>query len=457
MPSSLGLCNLVFVMTMPCDFSLSANPAEAEHGFAEFLRAPGAPSGSNINVDFLRLFGNSRFLCERLVRAPSLYSEWLTDPFRHAEKPASVFYAEARAATGASRDPDTVAARLKDYKYREYARLTIRELALENQIEIYREFSHLAYAISTVAAEAVFADTCAKYGATPDQAGDFTIVAMGKLGGRELNYSSDIDVIGLYDVDGEAGTATRHELFVKTFTRFGKLLQDGDGNGFLYRVDWDLRPEGKTGTLANSLDAIESYYETFGEEWERQAFIKAAVLHERTDIGRRFLAMMTPFTYRKYLDGKTIIRIRDMKSRIIGELKMKRIDGVNIKLAHGGIRDVEFVVQGLQLLHGGKIPALREPATLPALANLVVHGLMPADDARALKDGYLFLRRLESALQMGDERQTHVIKDDPAEILKAARRLGFTQPADEAITAFSDKLRMTRDAVHGIFKKFYEP
>jgi glutamate-ammonia-ligase adenylyltransferase len=442
---------------MSLDFSRSANPAEAEHGFTAFSRAPGAPSASHVDADFLRLFGNSRFLCERLARDPGLYAGWFADPFRHAEKPAAVFHAEARAAALGSDDPDTTAARLKAYKYREYVRLTIRELALENQSEIYREFSHLAYAISSVTAETAFADTCVKYGTTPDEAGDFAIVAMGKLGGRELNYSSDIDVIGLYDGNGAAGSATRHEVFAKTFTKFGKLLQDGDGNGFLYRVDWDLRPEGKTGTLANSLDAMETYYETFGEEWERQAFIKASVLHERADVGRRFLAMMTPFTYRKYLDGKTIVRIRDMKSRIIGELKMKRIDGVNIKLAHGGIRDVEFVVQGLQLLHGGKIPELRVPGTLPALETLASHGLVPADEAKDLKEGYLFLRRLESALQMDDERQTHVLKDDPTEILKAARRLGFTQPADEAVTTFSEQLQRTRDAVYGIFKKFYEP
>lgn len=441
---------------MAPDFSLSANPDEAESCFIGFSRALGAVGPTDIDADFSRLFGNSRFLCERLVHDPCLYDAWLADPFRHREKPFTKFHEEARAALSGATDFETVAGRLKAYKYREYVRLTIRELALEDQNEIYREFSHLSFAISAIAAETVFAEVCAKYGCAPDEAGDFAVIAMGKLGGRELNYSSDIDVIGLYDRDGDAGSATRHEIFSKLFAKFGKLLHDVNDKGFLYRVDWDLRPEGKTGTLANSLEAMETYYETFGEEWERQAFIKAAVLFERSDVGRRFLGMMTPFTYRKYLDGKTIVRIRDMKSRIIGELKMKRLDGVNVKLAHGGIRDVEFVVQGLQLLHGGKIPELREPGTIPALSKLKNHGLVPEGDALTLSEGYLFLRRLESALQMDDERQTHVLKDDPKELLKVARRLGFAGGRDEAVSSLCERVQRTRDGIYGLFKKFYE-
>jgi glutamate-ammonia-ligase adenylyltransferase len=272
----------------------------------------------------------------------------------------------------------------------------------------------------------------------------------------ELNYSSDIDLIGLYESEGEIGEITRHEFHTKLFTEIGKELQHYDENGFLYRVDWDLRPEGKTGTLANSLAAMETYYETFGEDWERQAFIKADVLYQRDSIGERFLAMMTPFAYRKYIDVKTFERLRDMKSRITIELGKKKSDGINIKIGHGGIRDVEFIVQGLQLLNGGKVPALRARGTIDALELLKAHNLIEEQTAALLRQGYLFLRRIESALQMEDERQTHLLKNSPNERLKITRRLGYTEPNEQALSTFSEEFQKTSDFIHKTFQSFYE-
>lgn len=436
---------------------LAACPEDAERWFSEFLKA--RTSASLTNADdfpeaFLKIFGNSRYLAQQLCRTPASYEAWLGDSYRDTEKPLSVFEDEIRAVASVKGDTPALLAALKAYKYREYLRLTIRELNLQNQEEIYREFSHLAHAIAAPVAERILAEQCQKHDCETTAAGGFAIIAMGKLGGRELNYSSDIDLVGVYGEDGDAGMIDRHELFCRVFAAFGKTLQNADEHGFLYRVDWDLRPEGKTGTLANTLDAMESYYETFGEEWERQAYIKADTLFDHAAVSRRFLEMMTPFTYRKYMDAKTLQRIRDMKANIIGELKMKRQDGINIKLGNGGIRDVEFIAQGLQLLHGGKIQELRTPHTLTALKNLSRHAILPTEDANALRDGYLFLRRLESALQMDEERQTHVLKDDPTEHLKAARRLGFVQDEEEALARFEEQFNATRDAVQNLFRKY---
>lgn len=445
---------------MSSRFANAASPDEAERDFEAFCLAYRQRVGKDWpkteqSLALERIFGNSRFLSALLIRSPEMANSFLTSPTWDSEKSIEDFRREVNTATRGASDKNDLIKRLKNFKYVEYLRLTLKELHLKDQSAIYREFSKLCLSITTILANALWAELTKKYDLNSDAPGDAALIAMGKLGGAELNYSSDIDLIGLYESEGEIGKITRHEFHTKLFTEIGKELQHYDENGFLYRVDWDLRPEGKTGTLANSLAAIETYYETFGEDWERQAFIKADVLYQRTSLGQRFLTMMTPFTYRKYIDVKTFERLRDMKSRITMELGKKKSDGINIKIGHGGIRDVEFIVQGLQLLNGGKIPALRARGTIDALALLKAQGLIEEKTAQGLKQGYLFLRRIESALQMEDERQTHLLKNAPAERLKVARRLGYTKSADQALNAFSEEFQSTSDFIHKTFQSFY--
>lgn len=448
-------------MSVETILNLSANPDEGREHLAQFLHEARPVVGQNIsfsplNENFLRLFGNSRFLCRFVIRHPQSFTQFSNSPYKETEKLLAVFENEIQSVTKSCITlVDSVRA-LKIYKYNEYVRLTIKELCQAEQREIYREFSHLAVAIGKSLAKKIAAELSERYDVNLFDTGLFAIISMGKLGGLELNYSSDIDLIGLYEDEKKHLNISNHEFFTKLFTRLGQVMSERDEMGFLYRVDWDLRPEGKSGTLANSLPAMETYYQTFGEDWERQAFIKAGVFFETGKIGQEFVRLMQPFVYKKYVDSKTIERIWNIKSRIISEHRQKKPDGINIKLDQGSIRDVEFLVQGFQLLFGGKDTELRETNTLAAIYRLRDKAILPADEASILKAGYLFLRRVESALQMEEEQQTQMLPGQTAELVKVARRCGFQGEADAVVDHFMEQLQKSRGLIHNLFKKYYE-
>lgn len=443
-------------------FQTAADPGEAERLFQEFQKALNKPVKTDtVTENFLKIFGNSRFLSRFVIKNPEIFHEYRQSRYREKEKPLKAFAAEAAGAAQFiapnKRDKlrDSGFANLKKYKYREYVRLTIKELLGHDQAVIYREFSSLARVIVTGLLKHLSGELASEYGLKEEKIGDYALIAMGKLGGQELNYSSDIDIIGLYDKDADLGAVTCHEFFVKLFTRLGQVLSQPDENGFFFRPDWDLRPEGRAGTLANALSAMEDYYEAFGAEWERQAYIKAGTLYQKKDVGDTLLRILSPWIYPKALDQKTIKNTWDMKAKIVQEWQKKSQAGTNIKLDAGGIRDIEFFVQGFQLLHGGKIRDLREPNTLKALDLLATHGLVKKEKTHTLKQSYLFLRRLESAIQMENEQQTHVIRDDFETRLKLARRMGFTQTETDAVSRLEEDLLNVRSAVKKLFDEVY--
>lgn len=448
-------------MGLPLFITQSAHPEEGATHHEEFLHAAKSAISQNFSIlpeheNFVRLFGNSRFLSRFVIRHPKMFTRFANDPYRETEKPYGVFENEIREATRSATTTPEFVQTLKNYKYGEYVRLTLRELMFKDQPEIYREFSGLALAIGRSLLRRLASDLSERYDVSLLDTGLFAVISMGKLGGMELNYSSDIDLIGLYEDEKNHLNITNHEFFTKLFTRLGQVLSESNEEGFLYRVDWDLRPEGKSGTLANSLPAMETYYQTFGEDWERQAFIKANVFFETGKIGQEFLKLMQPFAYKKYVDLKTVERIWNIKSRIIEEYSQKNQEGINIKLAQGGIRDVEFLVQGFQLLFGGKDPDLRQNGTLASIQKLREKNIIQTEEANILCAGYLFLRRVESALQMEDEQQTQTLSAKPGDILKVARRCGYTAKADRAVDHFLEQLQKTRGLIHGLFKKYYE-
>lgn len=439
----------------------SACPEEGLEHFSQFLHEARSSIGQSFAVpetllDFLRIFGNSRFLSRFVIRNPGAFTLYANSPYKNQEKPLAVFESELQLSTKSAATFTDFVRSLKVYKYSEYVRLTIRELASHEQHEIYREHSHLAQATARILLRRLASDLAERYGVSLLDTGLFALISMGKLGGLELNYSSDIDLIGLYEDEKKHLNISNHEFFTKLFTRLGQSLGEQDENGFLYRVDWDLRPEGKSGTLANSLPAMETYYQTFGEDWERQAFIKTGVLFETGKIGQDFLKLMQPFVYKKYVDSKTIERIWNIKSRIISENQKKNQPGINIKLAHGGIRDVEFLIQGFQLLFGGKDPDLRTRGTLDTLAVLQAKSILPKEETNVLCAGYLFLRRVESALQMEEELQIQLLSHKPDEILKVARRCGYQAKKERAIDHFLEQLQKTQGLIYNLFKKYYE-
>jgi len=437
-------------------FQFTANPNEASHSYQEFEKNFKTPLKiNNATKNFLKIFGNSGFLSRFIINNPQTYSDYLKSPYQEHEKPLENFQKEIAKIVSHKNAGAQFFEALKKYKYTEYIRITIKELLGLNQIMIYREISSLAIAIVQVLTRSLLNDLKKKYSLKNNQDGDFAILAMGKLGGLELNYSSDIDLIGLYDQDQNYTSTTSHEFFVKLFAQLGLVLTEMDQNGFLFRVDWDLRPEGKSGTLANSLNAMDEYYESFGAEWERQAYIKSRTLFQQKDLGDQFLSLLTPFIYRKTFDEKTIKNTWDMKAKIVQELKKNSSNGINIKLDEGGIRDIEFFIQGFQLLYGGKIKALRDPNTLSALKQLNKNKLISKETETTLEKSYLFLRRLESCIQMENEQQSHLVKNNSQAKIKLARRMGITLPEDDAVNLLDEELTDVRYTVKKIFHEVY--
>lgn len=441
-------------------FKTSAIPQEANHFYSQILekiqKTDDKHCLSHPDWKFAaKIFGNSTYLSRKLLNKSHLLVESLKQNELQQQKNYKDHYNALLQIQNSSKNFNELLINFKNYKYKEYLRLTLQELHLFNQKQIYKEFSGLAYAITTIVTKVLYKEIIHSYDLNEEDVGGFAIIAMGKLGGMELNYSSDIDLIGLYDLDKQHKKISNHEIFDKLFRKITQVLSHQDEHGFLYRVDWDLRPEGKSGSLSNSFLAMEKYYQAFGEEWERQAYIKANVIYQKEGVGNQFLDMMKHFTYRKYLDEKTVKKISDMKSKIIDHLNKNNTNGLNIKLAKGGIRDVEFITQGLQLLYGGKHKELQNQNTLETLEVLMNLKIISPSQLQNLTTGYLFLRRVESAIQMENEQQTHVIKDTNEHKLKLARRIGIIESDNQAVTLFQDELSTTMDLIHKIFMEYY--
>lgn len=258
-----------------------------------------------------------------------------------------------------------------------------------------------------------------RYGQPRDEHGErvslFTI-AMGKLGGRELNYSSDVDLIFSFSKAGTTDGGERlsnQEYFVKVIQLFIQILQNVNAEGFVFRVDLRLRPNGDSGALVFSLASMETYYQEQGRDWERYAMVKARVIEESIDSKPIwFEQLISPFVYRRYVDFSVIESLRSMKAMIEREVQINpRLD--DMKRGQGGIREIEFIIQSIQLIRGGRLPQLRTQSALTALAALKKEGLLPRSEV--LKQAYLYLRKLENVVQSLNDQQIHSL---PVELLK---------------------------------------
>lgn len=256
------------------------------------------------------------------------------------------------------------------------------------------------------------------------------IIGMGKLGGGELNFSSDIDLIFTYPENGETQGARRSIANAQFFTRLGqrviKALDQQTLDGFCYRVDMRLRPFGESGPLVMSYAAIEDYYQEQGRDWERYAMVKARVMgREMYPEYQQLRQMLRPFVFRRYIDFSAIQSLRRMKSMISSEVRRRGLSS-NIKLGSGGIREVEFIAQVFQLIRGGREPALRKRGLLETLAAIGELGLLDAEEVSGLEAAYRFLRRQENLLQAMADKQTQTLPDDPVEQAKLAFAMGYS-------------------------------
>ena len=255
------------------------------------------------------------------------------------------------------------------------------------------------------------------------------MLGLGKLGGIELNYSSDIDLIFLYESDGQTDArrnVTNQEYFERLSKEVVRLLTEATDLGSAYRVDLRLRPDGSHGAICMSFDSTLSYYDVKGRTWERQAFVKARPIAGDRDLGRELLKRLEPWIYRKYLSLADITGIKSLKRRIEHRTESEGGDLRNVKTGHGGIRDIEFVIQFLQLLNGGAISEVRTGNTLDAIARLEKAGSLTPDERAKLEDNYNLLRKLEHRLQIMFDLKTHMLPEDRTELTKVAVRMGYT-------------------------------
>ena len=290
----------------------------------------------------------------------------------------------------------------------------------------------------------------------PESGSGFIVLGMGKLGARELNYSSDIDLILLFD--GERvkyrGARSPQQFFVRLARQMVRLLEERTSDGYVFRTDLRLRPDpGSTPPVLSTL-AAKTYYESTGQNWERAAMIKARPVAGDREAGAAFLAYLRPFIWRKNLDFAAIQDIHSIKRQINAVRGGQRIAvaGHNVKLGRGGIREIEFFAQTQQLIWGGRDPSLREPRTCEALRRLAAAGHIEAEVPAELEEAYRFLRTVEHRLQMIDDQQTHEVPDDPARLEAFARFMGFAD-GDAFAAALSGRLHRVEDHYAALFEE----
>lgn len=279
------------------------------------------------------------------------------------------------------------------------------------------------------------------------------VIGMGKLGARELNFSSDVDLIFTFPESGETQGGPRSvsndEFFTRLARRLIKALGAKTAEGFVFRVDTNLRPYGESGALVMSFDAMEDYYESQGREWERYAWIKARIVAGDITAGNHLLSRLRPFVFRRYLDFTVFESLRNMKGLIEREVMRKGMAS-NVKLGPGGIREVEFIGQTFQLLRGGGIRELRARPILRILELLPQHDLLSVDDCSKLKKAYIFLRTVEHRLQEYADQQTHDLPKERVDRTRLALSMGYSE-----WKSFNRQLNILMKRVHSIFQQIF--
>ena len=398
-------------MTDPAD-------AYAARQLERLRAAVPAPWATHAEPVLFALARASDFAIETLLKQPALVDALAT----HAPPPPLVLARDAR--------PDWAAV-LRRHRTAQSTRLVWRDLAGIDDVDAtLAGTTRLADQCLQVALEALEAEFAERFGVV--RAGDgsvqrLVVFGLGKLGGGELNFSSDVDLVYAYPQDGESDGAralAAEDYFARLGQQLAKLLDEVTADGFCHRVDLRLRPFGNAGRVALPFAAMESYFQREGRDWERYAWQKARPVAGDAAAGLRFLEALRPFVYRRYLDYGALDGLREMKAAIAAEVARKELAD-DLKRGPGGIREIEFLVQALQLIRGGREPVLRERRLLPALDALVQAGQVSAETGVALADAYRFLRRVENRLQMLRDAQTHALPQNDLDRHRIARGLGF--------------------------------
>jgi glutamate-ammonia-ligase adenylyltransferase len=427
------------------------------------------------------IFGNSPAMAQTLIRDPLLVY-WLAEEQVLTRRPSREMLATSlRMMLATVKAAELRLDALRRFRRRETLRIGVRDLLkLAGVRETTAALTDLACVLIQAAYEIAEAGLREQYGRPMhgDAQGravetGFAVIAMGKLGGGELNYSSDVDLLYVYASENGstvpaaraggrgAGRAISNEEYFERLARaVTKALADVTQEGHVFRVDLRLRAEGTSGQLARSLDRYTHYYRTRGEQWERMALLKAWPVAGDLQVGQAFLDRVSPFVYDRSTARKPegiIAQVKTVKDMIDARMADRGQERRNVKLGRGGIREIEFIVQAAQILCGGRLPDLRDRSTLGALEKLGRHRLLPAKDRQVLEQAYVFLRDVEHKLQMVHDLQTHALPDSPDELARCAIRLGYDSTDRRAAGRkfLADHRRHTA-GVHRIFQSLFD-
>jgi len=423
-------------------FRTAVAALEDDHGFADWTPERWA--------QFARVTAASEFVIEQSVRDPLMLLTLVQSGELDRAFAPGELCAQIAAAVNAAQNEDELGRALRRQRARHQVRIIWRDLTRQaDLVQTCRDLSDMADATIDQAYQWLYSRHCEQFGTpTGRRSGEpqqMVILGMGKLGAVELNLSSDIDLIFAYPEGGETVGVKRsldnQEFFIRLGQRLIKALDPMTVDGFVFRVDMRLRPYGSSGALVLSFNALEQYYQDQGRDWERYAMIKARVVAGDQVAGAQLLDMLRPFVYRRYLDFSAIEALRTMKQLIQQEVRRKGMAD-NIKLGSGGIREVEFIAQAFQLIHGGRDLSLQQRPLLKVLSTLEGQGYLPPAVISELREGYEFLRYTEHAIQAIADRQTQMLPDGAQDQARIAFMLGFAD-----WDAFHEKLMFWRGRV----------
>jgi glutamate-ammonia-ligase adenylyltransferase len=421
---------------------------------ADYLLSREFAPGSAGKIEHLAIA--SRYALAQLQRNPA----WIDDLLKleHLQLASTII----EFPEGEKIDLDQVKRTLRQYRHRKLVEIIYLDTVLEQPLQAtLLQQSDLADQLILCALDVCQRQLSAKHGQPLEASGApmaLNVITMGKLGGRELNFSSDIDLICSYDSDGELsgyGQLTYQEYFSRVVRMLNQLLGETTGDGFVYRVDLRLRPWGDSGPLVLSHSALEHYYQLHGREWEQYAMVKARVI-SGSDASRKSLAeMLRPFVYRKYLDYRVFEGLATLKAKIDTQAKARGMR-VNLKLGQGGIREIEFFVQAFQILRGGRNHRLQCSGIFHAFEALEQYEIVETETLQRLHSAYCFLRLLENRIQMFDDQQTHDLPDNTLQQQRIAATMGFgdwdsvvaqlQQHRQQVGSCFSDLFRQDENA-----------
>ncbi|MBL0732491.1 MAG: bifunctional [glutamate--ammonia ligase]-adenylyl-L-tyrosine phosphorylase/[glutamate--ammonia-ligase] adenylyltransferase [Desulfosarcina sp.] len=410
---------------------------DLDNGFKEFISAADSlnialPEDHLFLEELKKVIAFSRFVKKNLLRSPDLLDALFSSGDLYREYPADEYSLRLRKDIRNADDEEGLGTILRKRRTREMTRIAWRDLA--GRADLFKTMSDLtsfAGACIDLTFSRLYKLQCDKYGTPTSLDGspqNIVVLGMGKLGGRELNFSSDIDLIFAYPETGETLQGPRsisnEEFFTRLCRSFLKVFGGTTPEGIVFRVDMRLRPFGENGPLIMSFSAMEEYYQRQGREWERYALIKARVVAGDFRAGKELLEKLSPFIYRRYLDYGVYDALREMKYKISREIERKGLHD-NIKLGSGGIREIEFFGQIFQLIRGGVEPFLRERSIMKILSILFSEGAIPQKVYDELTGAYVFLRNTEHRIQEFDDRQSHSLPSDDIGRICLALSMGY--------------------------------